>query len=101
MKTNFKNKNLRVKPTFTNIQTIKSNVIDSYNLIFLRKNKVAYFDINGKPLHSGLQKLFEQNKIPSLNPLILAEAKAIKYKKYYHIALRSLSSAKDNEKAQR
>ncbi|KYN09850.1 hypothetical protein ALC57_17973, partial [Trachymyrmex cornetzi] len=72
---NNRSKNSRVKPTLTNIQTFKNNVIDSHDLL------------NEEPLHSGSQKLFERNKIPSLNPLILGEAKATKYEKYYHIAL--------------
>ncbi|XP_018374503.1 PREDICTED: uncharacterized protein LOC108768539, partial [Trachymyrmex cornetzi] len=82
------NKNSGVKPTIANSETVKSNVIDSRDLLFLCKDNVAYFvNTKGKPLDSGSQKLFERNEIPSLNPLTLGEAKAVKYKKYYHIAL--------------
>jgi len=56
--------------------------------LFLRKDNIAYFvDVNGKPLDSGSQKLFERNEIPNLGSLTLEKARAIKYKKYYHIAL--------------
>jgi len=54
----------------------------------LRKDNVAYFvDTDGKPLDSGSQKLFERNEIPNLGSLALGKAKAIKYKKHYHMAL--------------
>jgi len=60
----------QMKPAITNIQTFKNNVIDSRDLLFLRKDNIAYFvDINGKPLDSGSQKLFERNEIPSLGSL--------------------------------
>jgi len=85
---NDKNQMPQMKPTITNIQTFKNNVIDSRDLLFLRKDNIAYFvDINGKPLASGSQKLFERNVIPNLGFLTLGKAKVIKYKKYYHIAL--------------
>ena len=54
----------------------------------MRKDHVAYFvDIYGKPLDSGSQKLFERNELPKLESLTVGKAKAIKYKKYYHVAL--------------
>jgi len=85
---NKKNQTSRIKPTITDIQTLKSNIVESRDLLFLRKDNIAYFvNINGKPLDSGSQKLFERNEIPNLGPLTLGKAKAIKYKKYYHIAL--------------
>jgi len=46
-----------------------------------------FIDTNRKPLDLGSQKLFERNDIPKLESLNLGEAKAIKYKKRYHIAL--------------
>jgi len=93
---NNKNKNSGVKPT--KVQTIKNNVIESRDLVYLIIIFINYScvriirrilcrHINGTSLNSGSQKLFERNEIPSLNSLILEEAKAIKYKKYYHIAL--------------
>ncbi|XP_011871373.1 PREDICTED: uncharacterized protein LOC105563955, partial [Vollenhovia emeryi] len=76
------------KPTIVDIQTTNSNVIETRDLLFLRKDNVAYFvDTNGTPLDSGSQKLFERNDIPSLNALILGKAKAIKHKKYHHMVL--------------
>jgi len=56
--------------------------------LFLRKDNIAYFvDINRESLDSGSQKLFKRNEISNLGSLTLGKAKAIKYKKYYHIAL--------------
>ena len=56
--------------------------------MFLRKDNVAYFvDTNERSLNSGSQKLFERNEIPCLKDLTVGKAKAIKYKKYYHVAL--------------
>jgi len=50
----------QMKPTITNVQTFKNNIIDSCDLLFLRKDNIACFvDINEKPLDSGSQKLFE------------------------------------------
>ena len=70
------------------IKIIKNNIINSRNLLFLRRDNIAYFvDINGRPLDSGSQKLFERNKIPCLRDLIIDEAKVIKYKKHYHVVL--------------
>jgi len=81
-------RNRQTKPNITDIQTLKSNIIESRDLLFLRKDNVTYFvNIDGKPLDSGSQKLFERNEIPKLSPLTLGKAKAIKYKKHYHIAL--------------
>jgi len=69
-------------------QIIKNNILDSRELLFLRKDNVAYFvNTDGKPLDSGSQKLFERNEIPNLGSLALGKAKAIKYKKHYHMAL--------------
>jgi len=77
---NNENQMSQMKSTITDIQTFKGNIIDSRELLFLRKNNIAYFvDINGKPLDSGSQKLFEQNEIPNLGSLTLGKAKAIKY----------------------
>jgi len=60
----------QIKPTNTDIQTFKSNVINFCNLLFLRKDNIAYFvDINEKPLDTGSQKLFERNEIPNLGSL--------------------------------
>jgi len=59
-------------PTITNIQTFKNNVINSRDLLFLRKDNIAYFvDINGKSLDFGSQKLFGRNEIPNLESLTL------------------------------
>ncbi|XP_018343024.1 PREDICTED: putative uncharacterized protein DDB_G0294196 [Trachymyrmex septentrionalis] len=70
------------------IKITKDNVINSRDLLFLRRDNVAYFvDTNGRPLDSGSQKLFERNEIPCLGDLTVGQAKAIKYKKHYHIAL--------------
>src|SRR5436190_7200617 len=85
------NKNLKLrktKPFITENKIIQHNIIDSRELLFLRKDHVAYFvDIYGKPLDSGSQKLFERNELPKLESLTIGKAKAIKYKKYYHVAL--------------
>jgi len=84
---NNENQMSHMKPTIIDIQTFKGNVIDIRDLLFLRKDNIAYFDdINGKPLDSGSQKLFERNEISNLGSLTLRKAKTIKYKKYYHIA---------------
>ena len=73
-------------PIIVNDQIIKNNILDSRDLLFLRKDNVAYFvDTNGRPLDSGSQKLFERNKIPRLEAQ--GKAKVVKYKKYYHLAL--------------
>ena len=75
-------------PIIVNDQIMKNNILDSPELLFLRKDNVAYFvDTNGRPLDSGSQKLFERNEIPHLENLVLGKAKVIKYKKYYHLAL--------------
>ena len=42
-------------------------------------------DTDGRPLDSGSQKHFERNEI--VWKISVGEAKAIKYKKYYHVAL--------------
>lgn len=40
----------------------KNNIIESKELLFLRKDNVTYFmDTDGNPLDSGSQKLFERN----------------------------------------
>jgi len=70
----------RIKSNIIDIQTFKNNVIETRDLLFLRKDNIAYF-IDTKPLDSGLQKLFERNDIPKLGSLNLEEAKVIKYKK--------------------
>jgi len=71
-------KNLSSLPSNNN----NNNIIDSRDLLFLRKDNVAYFiDINGKPLDSGPQKLFETNEIPCLGNLALG--KVIKYKAFW------------------
>jgi len=47
------------KPTIITSQTIRNNVIESRDLLFLRKDNIAYFvDTYDKPLDSGSQKLF-------------------------------------------
>jgi len=82
---NDENQMSQIKPTVTDIQTFKSNIIDSHDLLFLRRDNIAYFvDVIGKPLDSGSQKLFKRNEIPNLGSLTLGKAK---YKKYYHTAL--------------
>ena len=85
------NKNIaskKKKPVIIENKIIKSNIIDSRDLLFLRKDHVAYFvDIHGNPLDAGSQKLFERNELPNLESLTLGKAKAIKHKKYYHVAL--------------
>jgi len=78
----------RTKSSIVDDQIIKNNIFDSRELLFLRKDNVAYFiDTDGKPLDSGSQKHFERNEIPNLGSLALGKAKAIKYKKHYHMAL--------------
>ncbi|XP_029670024.1 ring-infected erythrocyte surface antigen-like [Formica exsecta] len=56
---NIINQNLKTKKTKPMIienRLIKSNIIDSRKLLFLRKDNVAYFvDTQGKPLDSGSQ----------------------------------------------
>lgn len=43
------------------------NVIESKELLFLRKDNITYFvDTNGNPLDSGSQKLFERNALPNI-----------------------------------
>jgi len=70
----------QIKPNIVDIQTFKNNVIKTRDLLFLRKDNVAYFDTNGKPLDSGSQKLFERNDIPKLGlTLNLGKAKTTKY----------------------
>lgn len=85
------NQNLKIrkaKPKIIENKIVKNNIIDSRELLFLRKDNVAYFvDTQGNPLDSGSQKLFERNELPNLGSLTLGKAKAIKYKHYYHIAL--------------
>jgi len=77
-----------MKPSIVEDQIIKNNILNSRELLFLRKDNVAYFvNTNGKPLDSGSQKLFERNEIPNLGGLALGKPKAIKYKKHYHMAL--------------
>jgi len=74
----------KTKPSIVEDQIIKNNVLDSRELLSLRKDNVTYF-IDGKSLDFGSQKLFERNEIRNLGGLALG--KAIKYKKHYHIAL--------------
>ncbi|KAL6427138.1 hypothetical protein ACFW04_008640 [Cataglyphis niger] len=85
------NQNLKarkVKPAIIENRITKSNIIDSRELLFLRKDNVAYFvDTQGKPLDSGSQKLFERNGLPNMGSLVLGDTKAIKYKNHYHMAL--------------
>jgi len=53
----------RINPSIIDIQIFKNSVIETGDLLFLRKNNVAYFvDTNGRPLDSGSQKLFERNE---------------------------------------
>ncbi|KAG5318833.1 POL4 protein, partial [Pseudoatta argentina] len=71
-----------------NDQIMENNILDSRELLFLRKDNVAHFvDTNGRPLDLGSQKLFERNEMPCLGDLALGKAKVIKYKKHYHLAL--------------
>ncbi|KAL6420401.1 hypothetical protein ACFW04_014528 [Cataglyphis niger] len=67
------NQNLKagkIKPTIIENRTIKSNIIDSRKILFLRKDNVAYFvDTQGKPLDSDSQKLFERNGLSNLGSL--------------------------------
>ena len=50
-----------------NQSVVKNNTVDFWELLFLRKDNIAYFvDTNEKPLDYGSQKLFERNEIPSL-----------------------------------
>ncbi|KMQ88977.1 enzymatic polyprotein endonuclease reverse [Lasius niger] len=78
----------RRKPIVIENKIIKNNIIDSRELLFLRKDNVAYFvNTQGKPLDSGSQKLFERNGLPNLGSLVLGKAKAIKYKNHYHMVL--------------
>ncbi|KAL0128587.1 hypothetical protein PUN28_003742 [Cardiocondyla obscurior] len=79
------NKNLLV---ITDIQDIPNNIIETRDLLFLRKDNITYFtDTEGNPFDSGSQKLFERNELPKIRTLSLGEAQPIKYKKYYHIIL--------------
>src|SRR5436190_152070 len=83
-----KNLKLKKKKSFVIENETAKNIIDSRELLFLRKDHVAYFvDIHGNPLDAGSQKLFERNELPKLGPLVLGKTKAIKYKSYYHMAL--------------
>ncbi|KAM0730323.1 Retrovirus-related Pol polyprotein from transposon 17.6 [Formica fusca] len=85
------NKNLKsrkTKPAFIENGITHGNVIDSRELLFLRKDNIVYFvDTQGKPLDSGSQKLFERKELPNLGSLVLGKVKAIKYKNHYHVAL--------------
>ncbi|KAM0724679.1 Retrovirus-related Pol polyprotein from transposon 17.6 [Formica fusca] len=82
------NKNLKsrkTKPAFIENRIIHGNVIDSRELLFLRKDNIVYFvDIQGRPLDSGSQKLFERKELPNLGSLVLGKVKAIKHKNHYH-----------------
>ena len=41
----------KIRPIIVNDQTIENNILDSRELLFLRKDNVAYFvDTNGRPL---------------------------------------------------
>ncbi|XP_029675230.1 uncharacterized protein LOC115242829 [Formica exsecta] len=88
---NIINKNLKsrkTKPAFIENRIIHGNVIDSRELLFLRKDNIVYFvDTQGRPLDSGSQKLFEQKELPNLGSLVLGKVKAIKHKNHYHVAL--------------
>lgn len=67
---------------------INNNIVESRELLFLRKDNVAYFmNTNGNPLDSGSQKVFERNALPNLESLTLSQVKAIKYKNFYHLIL--------------
>ncbi|RLU23008.1 hypothetical protein DMN91_005286 [Ooceraea biroi] len=64
------------------------NVIESRELLFLRKDNVAYFvDTDGNPLDSGSQKLFERNDLPRMGSLTLGQVKVIKHKNFLHLVL--------------
>jgi len=78
---NNENQSPRINPSIIDIQTFKNSVIETSDLLFLRKDNVAYFVDTEKPLDSGSQKLFERNDIPKLGSLDLGEAKTIKHKK--------------------
>ncbi|KAL6266190.1 hypothetical protein P5V15_003050 [Pogonomyrmex californicus] len=78
----------KLKPTIIDNKLIKNNVVDFRELLFLRKDNVAYFvDVNGNPLDSGVQKLFERNELPTLNELTLCRPQVVKRKNYFHVAL--------------
>ena len=78
----------KLKSTIVNNQFNSGNIVDSRELLFLRKDNVAYFvDTKGNPLDSGSQKLFERNALPNLETLILGKTKTIKYKNFYHMVL--------------
>ena len=80
-----KNLKLKKKKSFVIENETAKNIIDSRELLFLRKDHVAYFvDIHGNPLDAGSQKFFERNETRTL---ALGKVKAIKYKSYYHMAL--------------
>lgn len=56
-------------------------MIETRDLLFLRKDNLVYFiDINGNPLDSGLQKLFERNETEFKTPY-LRQSKSHKIQK--------------------
>jgi len=61
----------RINPSIIDIQTFKNSVIETRDLLFLRKNIAYFIDTNGKD--SGSQKLFKgtfkRNDIPKLGSL--------------------------------
>lgn len=67
------NEKSKAKPRLTiKHQVVKNNIVDSRELLFLRKDNEAYFvNTNGKPLDSDSQK---RNEILSLGVLTLGQA---------------------------
>ncbi|KAL6264251.1 hypothetical protein P5V15_004340 [Pogonomyrmex californicus] len=77
----------KLKPTIIDHKLMKNNVVDSRELLFFRKDNVAYFvDVDGNPLDSGAQKLLERNELPTLNELALCRPQVVKRKNYFHMA---------------
>ncbi|XP_025161592.1 uncharacterized protein LOC112590101, partial [Harpegnathos saltator] len=72
----------------TKSQSKESNLIDSRDLHFLRKDNLLYFtDISGNPVDDGGNKLFERQEMPKVTNLSISIAKFIKRNKRYHIIL--------------
>ncbi|KAL6268253.1 hypothetical protein P5V15_001368 [Pogonomyrmex californicus] len=78
----------KLNPTIIDYKLMKNNVVDSHELLFLRKDNIAYFvDVDGNPLDFGARKLLECNELPTFNELALCRPQVVKRKNYFHMAL--------------
>lgn len=76
------------KPRVTHNLTVKTNIIESRDLHYLRKDNLLYFtDTLGNPVDIGARKLYERQEIPKLNNLHLGQATLVKRYRTYHIIL--------------